>query len=388
MSDGFARQMRRRADQQRRRDERQQRRREYGKGTPTKLYYHGTAAALADSIEAGGLRLGRDGRAYLTSSREVAYAYAAWSTGLASIVGGGTFTTTATDVGRRVATLGQHVAAIALVRLPVDYPLTVEDAFPPPLPWSDEIAPGECFYAEEPIPGWAVSGWEFHRVDELYDERSLAALCRDSELITHAFSRSRAGKAGGPFRAAIPDPVALVEAVCEASPNVSSPHHGAQHWLQVCTMGQRLLRADERPDADATIVFLFGLLHDSQRHAEGRDPEHGARAAQFARNLVEDGLLTLDDRRMALLCDALTHHDQGGVSDDDTIGTCFDADRLCLARLGIQPDPALLSTAAGRALAPDARRLVLLPTDWRFAIFRFSLEAAAYLIDDDMAVPA
>lgn len=380
MSDSFARQIRRTKERERRRTQRQQHRELYGDG-PMHTVYHGTAGLLADSVQAGGIRLGSDGRAYVTDSPEVAYAYAVWSTGMTvgmpSPCGAPT-----TDVGRKVAASGRHVAVVFGVRLPADTRLEPEAAFPPPLPWADEIVDGDCFYLHEPVPAIAVGSWELFRVAELSDARNLAALKRDGDLIAEAFARSRGGKAGGPFRDAIPDPSRLVDAVCEASPNVSSPHHGAGHWLQVATMAQRLLRADERPGADAPILFAFAALHDSMRHSEGLDPEHGARAAAFARKLVEDGLLRLDDARLDVLCDALTRHDHGAVSADETIGACWDADRLCLPRLGITPRAELLSTAAGRALAPDAARLVFLPTDWRFVIFRFSLEAAASIVDD------
>jgi uncharacterized protein len=51
---------------------------------------------------------------------------------------------------------------------------------------------------------------------------------------------------------------------------------------------------------------------------------------------------------MELLVTACSLHTCGGVSDVLTIGTCWDADRLDLARFGIVPDPELLSTAAAR----------------------------------------
>jgi hypothetical protein len=38
----------------------------------------------------------------------------------------------------------------------------------------------------------------------------------------------------------------------------------------------------------------------------------------------------------------------GQLSTDPTVGVCFDADRLDLGRVGIEPDPELISTDAGR----------------------------------------
>jgi uncharacterized protein len=97
-------------------------------------------------------------------------------------------------------------------------------------------------------------------------------------------------------------------------------------------------------------VRLFAVLHDSNRHSDGHDPEHGARAAAWARELNATHL-HLDAPRLGLLCDAMTWHDKGRVSDDPTVGTCWDADRLDLPRVGVRPATRLMSTAEGRRLA-------------------------------------
>ena len=47
---------------------------------------------------------------------------------------------------------------------------------------------------------------------------------------------------------------------------------------------------------------------------------------------------------------ALRGHDHGEISDDPTIGACWDADRLTLPRLGIKVDHELLSTPQAKAL--------------------------------------
>jgi hypothetical protein len=46
---------------------------------------------------------------------------------------------------------------------------------------------------------------------------------------------------------------------------------------------------------------------------------------------------------------ALAGHSDGLVTDDPTIGCCWDADRLDLWRVGAPPVPALLSTEAAKA---------------------------------------
>ena len=51
---------------------------------------------------------------------------------------------------------------------------------------------------------------------------------------------------------------------------------------------------------------------------------------------------------MGLLGFACEEHTNGGVGRDPTVGVCWDADRLNLRRVGIRPDPRLLSTGAAR----------------------------------------
>jgi uncharacterized protein len=126
--------------------------------------------------------------------------------------------------------------------------------------------------------------------------------------------------------------------------NRGSKIHGPDHWRRVAENGVTL--AVETPGADARVVQAFAALHDSQRRTDGGDPEHGARAAELARSLD----LAFDDDQLQLLYAALIEHAQGLVSDNPTIGACWDADRLDLVRLGIQPRPALLSTDAAKMM--------------------------------------
>jgi uncharacterized protein len=103
--------------------------------------------------------------------------------------------------------------------------------------------------------------------------------------------------------------------------------------------------------ARETVVEAFSFLHDSCRKDDNHDPEHGARAAEFARQLVASKVLILDAGDLELLTIACRWHSHGGVLDDVTICTCWDADRLDLGRIGIRPDPARLCTEA--AMSPD-----------------------------------
>jgi len=52
-----------------------------------------------------------------------------------------------------------------------------------------------------------------------------------------------------------------------------------------------------------------------------------------------------------ILQEACRRHADGKLSGDATIGTCGDAARLDLGRVGTIPDPRFMSTSAGKAAA-------------------------------------
>ncbi|QJR35828.1 hypothetical protein [Gemmatimonas groenlandica] len=130
-------------------------------------------------------------------------------------------------------------------------------------------------------------------------------------------------------------------------------YHGVVHWARVLENG--LLVAEEN-GADAEVVRLFALFHDSCRVNEHRDYGHGTRGGNLARSL-RGTLVHLSDARFDLLYDACALHTDGLTTGDATLLACWDADRLDLGRVGITPKPELLCTDAARALLSwaDAR---------------------------------
>lgn len=158
---------------------------------------------------------------------------------------------------------------------------------------------------------------------------------------------------------------ALVGTVLPRAWRRTSTWHGETHWRCVTATGLVLAGSDAR--VDRALVFCFGLLHDTRRENEAVDPEHGERAAAFADTLRDEGILCVSEQRFSLLRTALTLHSDGQVSTEPTIGTCWDADRLHLPRVSIEPDPELLSTRAARgasrlAEAAELRRAG--PPEW------------------------
>jgi uncharacterized protein len=124
--------------------------------------------------------------------------------------------------------------------------------------------------------------------------------------------------------------------------------HGPDHWQRVERNGFELAATT---GARVRVVRLFAVLHDSQRMNESYDPEHGLRAAEWAREIRGVAFDLPNDGDFDLLCEAMIWHDKGQTSPDPTIGTCWDADRLDLQRVGVRPLVKFMSTARGKALA-------------------------------------
>ena len=121
--------------------------------------------------------------------------------------------------------------------------------------------------------------------------------------------------------------------------------HGISHWARVYDIGMKLT---EHSGANKRVVQLFSLFHDSRRLNENLDPQHGPRGAELARQLRETYLSSLKEEELELLHTACSHHTDASSHEDITVQTCFDADRLDLARVGIIPDPKYLCTNAAK----------------------------------------
>ncbi len=122
--------------------------------------------------------------------------------------------------------------------------------------------------------------------------------------------------------------------------------HGIRHWSRVRTNGLKLAK---ETGADSQVVELFSFLHDSCRQNENQDPQHGERAAALVGTL-QGTFFNLTSGQFEQLVEACAGHANQASHVDITIVTCWDADRLDLSRVGIDPDPARLCTEAARNL--------------------------------------
>ncbi len=150
-------------------------------------------------------------------------------------------------------------------------------------------------------------------------------------------------------------------------------HHGVAHWARVLENGQALA---PRTGANAEVVRLFAVMHDSRRINEAVDHLHGQRGAEFAATL-RGTWIDLPDADFELLYQACALHTDGLTTADVTVQTCWDADRLDLARVFIQPRAKFLCTEAARepefmswAVKRGAQRVVpaLVAEEWHITL--------------------
>jgi len=137
--------------------------------------------------------------------------------------------------------------------------------------------------------------------------------------------------------------------VSEQFPLGADSDHGLDHWKRVEANGLLLANAT---GADITVVRLFAIFHDSRRENEFTDPDHGRRGAAYAKEL-RNIHFQITDLQFELLETACIWHTERTHHQDPTIGTCWDADRLDLRRVGIIPNPKYMNTDLGRELAKN-----------------------------------
>lgn len=118
--------------------------------------------------------------------------------------------------------------------------------------------------------------------------------------------------------------------------------HTEDHFERVQKLGHYIA---DRNGADKKVISLFAYFHDIRRRHDGFDDQHGNRAAQYLKILYRNNLLDVSEEQFEKLVFACANHsDPHAESDDITIQTCWDADRLDLWRVNNEPDPNLLYT--------------------------------------------
>jgi uncharacterized protein len=191
-------------------------------------------------------------------------------------------------------------------------------------------------------PSYLAEGDLYVRMDA---ESFLEALVQDAEPTQcGTISNAQRGHSNS-ILDTIPDLGFLLSEVSRGTTSGHSAVHGWRHWMETAWFGLQLL--SEVSDADPAVVLLFALLHDSRRHNDHDDPNHGRRAATLIPQLSTK-LLRLSDRQATCLVDACEGHADGYTTTNATIGVCWDADRLGLWRIGVKPMISMLSVNASR----------------------------------------
>ena len=123
--------------------------------------------------------------------------------------------------------------------------------------------------------------------------------------------------------------------------------HALSHWKRVERNGLYLAQFN---DANKDVIQYFAFLHDCRRLHDGHDEGHGKRAADYARKIRSD-FIDLSDDDFELLYYCCSWHTKGRVADNDTISCCWDADRLDLTRLAMEPNSRFLFTDQAKSMA-------------------------------------
>ena len=121
--------------------------------------------------------------------------------------------------------------------------------------------------------------------------------------------------------------------------------HGWAHWMRVYENGMFMA---QRNGANQAVVALFAFTHDMARQSDGRDHDHGPRAARLIQSDLQGKFFHLPAAELTLLVQAVDLHTRGLTQADITVQTCWDSDRLDLGRAGYHPSPERLCTDVAR----------------------------------------
>ena len=136
------------------------------------------------------------------------------------------------------------------------------------------------------------------------------------------------------------------------NPPGKSMLHGENHWKAVAITGLHLARWTA--GASLQFIFSFAVIHDVCRQNDDADLEHGIRAAALFESLIRHPGIADHPRKAEATQDliyAIEYHTTTRDAREHVnpnVGLCWDADRLNLWRVGIEPDNRFLTTSAAR----------------------------------------
>jgi hypothetical protein len=131
--------------------------------------------------------------------------------------------------------------------------------------------------------------------------------------------------------------------------------HGMTHEARVLIWTQVLaaLVGGEGLTVDADVLGWAAAVHDTQRLNDGRDPEHGSRAATWLEQRPELLPATVPLERVVYLCRWHVPGDEKAPAMTDELKVFKDADALDRWRIDDLDAARLRTKAAGELLAPS-----------------------------------
>ena len=156
---------------------------------------------------------------------------------------------------------------------------------------------------------------------------------------------------------------------------MDSKIHGVDHWARVCRFGEYLADRINLPPQYSECVTVFAWTHDLARYDDDGGREHAIAGAKYLDKVIPTVFPLLSGSQISIIRTAIYYHSHGYAADEgqyagwfddlegkkgtilDTMACCWDADRLDLLRIGIEPDPYRMSTPYWEELLPLARRL-------------------------------
>jgi len=132
--------------------------------------------------------------------------------------------------------------------------------------------------------------------------------------------------------------------------------HGISHWQRVYKNTKILSNYYK---INSPVFELFSMFHDSKRENEYSDIYHGFRASEFVEELIKEKKIILDEDDKNRLLYAISNHtisdEKNPLFNDLIVQICFDADRLDLGRVGVEPEEKYMMTDFAKKLVREKK---------------------------------
>lgn len=152
--------------------------------------------------------------------------------------------------------------------------------------------------------------------------------------------------------------------------------HGVAHWTRVTRFGLLLADALSLSKQEKVVIALFGWTHDLARVDDDGGNLHAIEGAEYFKVIAKKIFPDLASDILDIVQLAIRHHSDGLNAEEalyeyelntrttwsrdallNTLGCCWDADRLDLLRLNIMPNESKMSTPYWQDVLPLAAKL-------------------------------